>query len=384
MRILQVIHYFSPLHGGGSVNSAYNLSKQLAKRGHDVTIITTDFEFDDEYIKSVEKEGVKVIPFHCIVNISSFLFSPSMKKWLKTNIKNFDVVHMHNFRTYQNSIVHYYANKYGISYILQARGDIPFVYKQRLKKIYDWIWGYKILKDAPKAIALTKIEAEDYKKWGVDDDKIEIVPNGIDLSEYDNLPKSGEFRKKYSIRADEKVILYLGRIHKIKGIDLLVRAFADLVKELDDVRLVIVGPDDRFLSTLKSQIEDLKIGDKILFIGPLFEKDKLKAYVDADVYVLPSVYEVFGNTVLEACACGTPVIVTDRCGIADFVDKLGCVVGYNKNQLRDAIIKILSDEGLRGRFGEAGRRLVMEEFDWDGIVRKIEGVYEDCVKGGIR
>ncbi len=159
-------------------------------------------------------------------------------------------------------------------------------------------------------------------------------------------------------------------------------AFADLAKELDNVRLVMVGLDDGFLSTIKKQVKDFKIAEKVLFTGPLFERDKLMAYVDADVYVLPSVYEIFGIAALEACACGTPVIVTDRCGIADIVDgNVGCVVEYDTDQLREAIFRILSDVELVRKFREKGRKLVGEYFSWDKIIKKIEGLYEDCIKG---
>ena len=378
MKILQVVPFFTPARGG-SVVAPYNLSKHLAERGHEVTIFTTDFELDKDYIQSLD--GIRVVPFHCIANIGLMLISPEMKKQLNGEIGNFDAIHMHNFRSYQNIVAYHYAKKCNIPYVLQARGSVlPFFQKQRLKKIFDLFFGYKILRDASKVIALTKTEIEQYKKMGVDKDKIEIVPNGIDLSEYDNLPGKGEFRRKYSIGDDEKMVLYLGRLHKIKGIDLLVKAFSDLVKELDNVKLVIAGPDDGFLPMLKKQIEDLKIGDKILFTGPLYKRDKLEAYVDADVYVLPSVYETFPNTVLEACACGTPVIVTDRCGIADFVEKVGYVVEYDKDQLREAIFKVLNDEGLRRRFGEEGRKWVRKDFGWDKVVRKVEEIYEDCIK----
>lgn len=373
MRILQVIPYFTPKRGG-DVNVVYNLSKQLVSRGHEVTVITTDFEFDEGYAKSLAR--VRIIPFKVIVRIGLFLISPSMKKWLKKEIKNYNLIHLHNLQSYQNNVVYHYAREYGIPCVLQAHGLAPRIMERSvLKKLYNWVWGYSILKDASKVIALTKTEVKEYKEMGVAENKVEIVPNGIDLSEYDNLPKKGEFREQYGIREDEKMILYLGRIHKIKGIDLLVKAFADLVKELKDVKLVIVGPDDGFLQTLKKQIEDLKINDKILFTGPLYGKDKVKAYVDADVYVLPSVYEIFSVAVLEACACGTPVIVTNRCGIVNFVNKVGYVVEYDKDQLRDAIFEVLGDEGLRRGFGEEGKRLVKEEFGWDRIVLHVEKIY---------
>ena len=379
MKILQVIEFFTP-SCGGSVKITYNLSKGLAKLGHEVTIVTTDFKFDKEYVKSIEKEGVIVIPFHCVANIESFLISPSIKKWLKENIENFNIIHMHNFRSYQNKVVYRYAKKYNIPYLLQAHGSVlPFFEKQRLKKVYDLIWGYNILKNTSKVIALTKTEAEQYKKMGVNADKIEIVPNGINLPDYKNLPEWGEFRKKFAIGRHDKVILSLGRIHKIKGLDLLVNAFSDIARELDNVKLVIVGPDDGFLSTLKKQIKALNIEDRVLVTGPLYGTDKLRAYIDANVYVLPSVYEAFSNTILEALVCGTPVIVTDRCGIADVIDKIGYVVEYDKSKLTDAILELLECDDLRVELGEKGKKLMKEEFNFDDILKKVEKVYFNLI-----
>ena len=386
MKILQVTNFFKPSwESGGPARVAYGLSKKLIERGHEVTVYTTDgfkYRLDVEKNKPVDVDGIRTYYFR---NLSSYLAGEMVLPIpyylpivARREIMDFDVIHIHEHRTVLAIIIHHYAKKYRIPYILTADGSLPRTGRmQRLKKMFDILFGYRILHDADKLIALNEREVEQYKRMSVDERKIEIVPNGIDLLEYENLPERGEFRRKYRIKDDEKVILYLGRIHKIKGIDLLVEAFAELINGLDNVRLVIAGPDDGFLSTLKRQIGDLKIGDKVLFTGPLYERNKVEAYVDADVYVLPSIYEIFGITVLEACACGTPVIVTDLCGIADFIDgKVGCVVEYNKEQLREAMFKILSDEGLIGRFGEEGRRLVGEEFGWDLIIRKIEGIYE--------
>ncbi len=157
-------------------------------------------------------------------------------------------------------------------------------------------------------------------------------------------------------------ILFFEKLHQ--------RAFADLVKEkeIDNIKLVIVGPDSGFLSTLKRQIEDLKISDKILFTGSLYERDKLKAYVDADIFVKPRADEIFEIIFLEACTCGTPVICSKECGIADVINKkAGFAIPYDKDELRDAIPKVLSDDELRRRFGEEGKRSVKEEFGWDKI-----------------
>ena len=390
MKILQVCHSFYPcFDAGGVVRVVYELSKKLVKNGHGVTVYTTDGckkRLDVKKNLPVCVEGISTYYFSNLSNYLRMKLKIATTYYLPTvarkEIMDFDVIHIHEHRTVLAIVIHKYSQKYNVPYIIQAHGSVlPTFQKQRLKKIFDLLFGYKILKDASKVIALTKTEVEQYNKMGVDGGKIEIVPNGIDFSEYANLPKRGEFRKRYSIKDDEKIILYLGRIHKIKGADLLVKAFADLTNDLDDVRLVIAGPDDGFLSTLKKKIGNLKIDDKILFTGPLYERSKLGAYVDADVYVLPSVYEIFGIAVLEACACGTPVIVTDRCGIADVVDgKVGYVVEYDKDQLRDAIFEVLSDDGLRRRFGEEGRRLVREQFGWDKVVLGVERIYLNLIE----
>jgi glycosyltransferase involved in cell wall biosynthesis len=374
MKILQIIPFFTPVLGG-SVDSAYNLSKYLAKKGHDVTIFTTDFKADEDYIKSLEE--IRVVPFHCIANIGMMLFSPKMKKQLKGEINNFDIIHMHNFRSYQNSIVYHYAKKYEVPYILQAHGDIPRIFgKKQLKKIYDYIWGNKLLNDANGLIASNNIEIKQYQNIGLDENKIWIVPNGIDISYYSQIPKKGEFRKKYSINEDEKIILYLGRIHKIKGIDLLIDTFADLIDKFANVKLVIVGPDDGFLQVLEKQVRNLDIDGKVIFTGPLFNRDKLEAYVDADVFVLPSRYETFGVCVLEACICGAPVIVAENCGIANLIeDKVGFVVKFDKRQLKHAILKIFDNENMRKKFEKNCKNFVKERFDWEKIVNRFEEVY---------
>ena len=384
MKILQVIEFFTPARGG-TVTSSYNLSKHLAEGGHEVTIFTTDFELDKEYIKSLN--GVRVVPFHCIANIGMMLISPQMKKQLKKEIRDFDVIHMHNFRSYQNIIVRRYAKKYGVPYVLQPRGSVPRMSKSKQKKLFDILFGHAIIGDAKKIIASSKIESEQYRDVfpKLNNEKIVHMPNGINLGTYQDLPQKGEFKKKYSINDNEKIILFLSRIHKRKGADMLIEAFSKLKNEFENVKLVIAGPDEGYLVKLKLIVNRLNIKDVVIFPGPLYEKDKLESYVDADVFVLPSnsKEESFGNVVLEALACGTPVIITNNCGVSEWIgDEVGYVVDYDKDQLRDAIMKVLSDEGLRRRFGEEGKRLVGNKFGGDRVILDVEKIYRRLIKNG--
>jgi len=282
--------------------------------------------------------------------------------------------------TYMNE-----PKKCGVAYVFQLRGSVLTITKSKQKKLFDYLFGYFIIKDASKIIASSKIESNQYIDVFPDikSEKIVHIPNGIDLKIYQNLPQKGEFKRKYLIDEDKKVILFLSRIHERKGADILVEAFSNLKSEFENVTLVIAGPDDNYLDKLKIIVRELNISSDVIFPGTLYERDKLEAYVDADVFVLPSKdrYESFGNVVLEAMACGTPVIVTNNCGVSEWIaDDLVYVVEYNKDQLREAMMfKILSDEELRRRFGEGGRKLVREEFDWDKIILDIEKVYNDVI-----
>ena len=157
---------------------------------------------------------------------------------------------------------------------------------------------------------------------------------------------------------------------------MLVKAFSGLARELYEVKLVIVGPDEGYLLSLKKLTADLKIDNKVIFTGPLYEKNKLEAYIDADIFVLPSTYETFPIAVMEALACNIPVILTKCCGIADIIDgKSGYAVDLNISQMKDAMVGILTDSVLARKFGEAGRKMVVERFNWKQISGTLEQIY---------
>ena len=383
MKILQVIPVLYASSGGPAA-VVRSISKELAKR-HELTVYTTN-ALDQRrgfntYPFKVESNGYEIVYFPRILASYGFNISPSMAIALQKTLPQYDVVHLHSWRHFQDLIVHHYAKKYDIPYVLQAHGSIARVMaKQRLKWIYDVFFGYRLLKDASKVIALNPIEAEQYRGMGVPREKIAIIPNGIDLSEYASLPPRGCFRKKFGLDKNEKIVLYLGRIHEIKGIDILVRAFANILHELDDVRLVIVGPNDGYLGEIEALIKALQIEDTVLISGPLYGVAKLEAYVDADVYVLPSRYEIFGNTVLESVACGTPVILTESCGIAEcFRDKVGLVVKNNSPpHLEEALLEMLINRKRQKIFKE-NCKIVIQKFNISETVAKLEEVYKEII-----
>jgi len=385
MRILQVIPVFSASFGG-PVAVVRSMSKELAKR-HEVTIYTTTAVDKRHDFRSsafeVVSDGCHVNYFPRVTVFGGLNVSPTMARALKQSLRKYDVVHLHSWRHFQDLAVHHYARKYRVPYVLQTHGSLPRIMAvRRLKWIYDGLFGYRLLRDASRVIALSQTEAEQYRSMGVLEDKIEVIPNGIDLSEYADLPPKGSFRKKLSLNKNEKIVLFLGRIHRIKGVDILIKAFANVNRELENVKLVIVGPDDGYLYEAGALARTLGIGDKIAFIGPLYGVNKLEAYVDAEFIVVPSFYEIFGIVILEAYACGKPVIASRVIGPKELVldGETGILVNPGEiNQLADAIKLLLYNEGKTRNMGMNAKQFVTENFDIERIVNKIEMLYKETL-----
>ena len=147
-----------------------------------------------------EKDGVRVHRFQSIGTVVTrkmkILVTPTIISSLKKEARSFDAIHIHEYRSFQSIFVHHYARKYGVPYVLQAHGSLPRIMaKRRLKWIYDVLFGYRLLRDASKVVALIQIEAEQYRGISVPEEKIEVIPNGIDLSEYGDLPPKGGFQE---------------------------------------------------------------------------------------------------------------------------------------------------------------------------------------------
>jgi len=378
MKIGFITPFFSPV-AGGSATGPYYLAKYLVKKGHEVLIFTSNF--GRNLAKFPDEKDLAIIESKIELKMFNLFYTSSLRSELESSNK-LDILHLHNFRTYQNYVAYSYAKRTNTPYILQAHGSIPRIGKKELKWLYDVFFGYRLLRDASKVIALTQVETDQYRHMGVSEEKIAIIPNGIDLSEYAELPPKGSFKKKFNIPEDRKIILYLGRIHKTKGIDLLVRAYAHLKNEMRcrDVVLVIAGPDDGYLSEAKALANSLGVYNSVMFTGFISSEDKLMALVDAEVFVTPSFYG-FPITFLEACSVGTPLVTTSLGNTLEWIDRnVGYVAQPTPRDLAEAIYRIISDDELRRRFSKNCIEIVNSEFSIEKVVRKLEKVYEEAVR----
>lgn len=374
MKILQVFNFLSLPHGGGTVDIVYKLSRALVKRGHEVTVCIGDFKLDQDYLKSLENVNVKV--YHSLLNMHGLYIMPSIAK---LDITDFDVVHLHCYRSFQNAVICYKAKKYNVPYIIDAHGSTVDLVggKQVVRRLYDLVFGYKSLRNASRVIAETEVGVDEYKKLGVDLNKIVLMHPLLDTEEFTVLPPKGLFREKYDIRSPF-IVLFVGRIHWAKGIETLIEAV-----RFKDVCLVIVGQDDGFKATLKEMAIERGILNKVLFTGFLAGEEKLSALVDADVLVQPSKNEAGARPSLEAMLCDTPVIVTKDTGAGKEIARFdgGYLVEYgNANELSNTI------RHIKGNFDEVqektqrAKEYIRANLSLDKQVGKYEELYGEVIK----
>ena len=373
---------------GGPARVVYELSSALAKKDHAVTIVTTTMFQEDRSSDRPDREmlrkSVNGVNFQCFDNVSRILawkykvyFSIGLIRYLKNHIHEFDIVHLHDLISFHAVAAMIFCKKNDVPYILSPHGCINwFIDKKILNRTFYHLFGKKILDSAEKITLLHSSEMEEFSRLGVPSSRCITVPNGIDPSPFRHGSGAGTFRKMHHILPDQKVVLYLGRIHPIKGIDLLLRSFSDL-PEGPGSRLVIAGRDEGYVRELKDLADQLHVADRVVFTGPLTELEKIDAYIDADLYVLPSVHEGFGITVLEAMASGTPVIVTKSCHISESIERCAVVVEYDRDALGSALRKLLTDAEARNALAAKGLDLVQKEYSWEKISRQYEGVYRE-------
>jgi glycosyltransferase involved in cell wall biosynthesis len=191
-------------------------------------------------------------------------------------------------------------------------------------------------------------------------------------------PSRGKFRASLGIPSQARLILFLGRLSLKKSPELLLKAFAQLPANIEenDLMLAFAGPDQGGLQQrLALEASQLGISGRVRFSGPIFGEDKWAAYRDADVFVLPSRNENFGNTAAEAVAAGTPVVVTEQCGIAPHLkDIAGLVVAHDSASLSNALAQLLSDSQLHARL-VAGCAKVTSRLGWEEPVADMESLY---------
>jgi glycosyltransferase involved in cell wall biosynthesis len=383
MKVLHVVESLSPKWGGLS-RAVAGLSEAMVRHGLEVEIITTIRGNEEQfYPKGAKAQAFRRGP------LSWWGYAHNLRSAIERAVLRADIIHTHGLWLYPNLIASRAAWHVGKPYVISPHGMLdPWAlgHKKYKKRIYASLIEWRTLSRANAIHALSRNEAIDVKSLHFMT-PVAVIPNGLDLCEFAKLPdRSTLTTNRYPVLTGKMAALFLGRIHPKKGLDLLARAFCEIMRKRDDVILVIAGPDetgnrDRIESHLKAEGGK----DHYIFTGMLRGEERLMAFAAADIFILPSYSEGLPMAVIEAMAAGLPVVISDRVNIHHDVHayKAGIVTKCDVQEIANAVETLLDNEAIRKEMGENGKRLVQDTFTWDVIVPKIIKLYEQVLAGKV-
>lgn len=402
LRILFAAPGYKPAYRiGGPIVSIARLAENLVRHGHRVVVFASNSNLDQDLSVPVNRpvmvDGVEVwyfehreplkryLPFiPYFAQSLGYLYLPSLKRILHKRIREFDLAHTHMPFVYPTYAVAREAIRNGIPLFYQQRGAFAPAYLnyRGLKKgIYISLFEKPIMKSATCLIALTDADVASYRRLGVNT-PCRIVPNGIDIENYTQ-SWDGELRvdDQFSIGPDDVVVLFLARLHAIKGADFLLEAFLQGSENIPNARLILAGPDQQNLGErLRERIGAAGAGKKALVAGMITGDLKRRLLARADLFCHPSIGEGFSMSILEALASGTAVLATPECNFPALEKALaGWIVEKHHQEWADKICHVLEDRAMLRRMGENGYNLVKQEFTWEKIVDELEHVYTQGV-----
>ena len=381
MKILQVTPSFPPSTLGGVSTHVDLISRGLVSRGHSVSVATTN-RLDLKRVMAMsglqESNGLRV--YYAKAHWpGKYFLAPEIIRVLDHWIPHFDIVHVHDTRTFVGLAAYVLTRRLPTPYVLTCHGSLSVHIGDTLSKVlHDRVLGKGLVKSASRVIAVSEMEVSDLVTFGISPERISIIPNSLPLDEtlLDN-----RLTTRSTSQTTQQTILFLGRIHPIKGIDRLIQAFQLVHERNKAARLLIVGQDYGARSNLKQIARQLNLEDVVEFRGPASGSEKKTLLQNADVLVLPSYSEVFGLVILEAFAARLPVIATNGCSIATDLERAhaGLIVS-SVTEMADAIERCLSDRDLANSLREGGLALLRTKYDWQSALAKLELVYAQAIE----
>ena len=388
MKILMLTWEYPPRIVGGIARVVHDLSKRLIKDGHEVTVVTyrdnagvPEYE-NDKRVNVYRVDNYMIHPNNFIDWIMQLNFNLIAKATEIINKEGgFDVIHAHDW------LVTYAAKSLKNAYDIPIVATIHATEAGRNSGIHDdtqryindteWLLTY----EATEVIVNSNFMKNDLQRlFGLPYDKINVIPNGINLNNFTGIERDYDFRRQYAMD-NEKIILYVGRLVYEKGIQHLIAAMPKILSNYHDAKLVIAGKGG-MIDDLKAETSSLGLDNKVYFTGYMDSKKVQKMYKCADVAVFPSTYEPFGIVALEAMLAGVPTVVSDVGGLDEIVthgvDGMKSYAG-NPNSIADSVTALLYDHQLATNISKKARQKVKEQFNWEKIAQDTHFTYEKAI-----
>lgn len=377
MRILHVIRDLSPATGG-PVTAVLGMAAAESTLGNAVTIITTDHGLDA--LPREHGVGFKVFP----CRLHGWRWSRELSQGLPVFIRNSDIVHIHTIWEHPTWVAAKICEKLEKPYVLRPCGMLDKWSLSRSawkKKAYLHLLAASVIRRAA-ALHFTSEEELNNSLIMGSEDRGFVIPNGLPLSIFQDIPGPHLFRRRFPELEDKRIVLFLGRLHYKKQPESAIKAFHK-VRGIDGrLVLVLAGPaEPAYLAELRALVRDLRVSDRVVFTGLLQGAAIREAFHAAELFVLPSLQENFGIAVAEAMAAGCPVIVSEPVNLSSEIRSAdaGVVCKSDVDSIAAAMEQLIKDDSLRALMGENGRCLVSGKFMWPQAAGRLLHVYEDVI-----
>lgn len=387
MKILMLSPYFYP-HTGGTEKYVKDLSIQLVKLGHEVTVISNNVPIAKKAPKEEIIQGVKIIRMPAI---DTFYLPISMPFDLKLT-KGYDIIHCH---APAFSYVRSVAGKLKIPVIVTYHCDTVIFDKimgipvpNFIKKAFEGIMNSYARMWLPKVDGILAT-SESYASGSpvLKDFPHYVAPIGVHYENFDKIIEKLKLSEKTKVKNQ---ILFVGRLAANKGVEYLIRAVPLVIEKFPDAQFILAGEGEE-KPHLQTLIKAFKVEKNIKFYGVLTFEKLVELYTNSLIFVLPSInpLEAFGIVQLEAMACRTACVISNIRGVNSVMEvgKSGYLVEkQNPNDLAEKICLLLENPAKAIEMGKRGRKLCEEKYNWEKIARRIVEIYNELIKkkGGER
>jgi len=377
---------------GGILFLSVDIARELSKKGHQISIYTTDLDFANnaktfsKNLPRVEKINKFYIKRSHVWFAFKLLFvNPSMFFQMKND--DFDIIHSIGVRSFQSFIAALIARRKNIPLVISDQGGLtthPNITMGKFinKLIYRLQSPFVrfIINQSKKIVVANEYEKNIFLEF-TNEDKISIVKNGINLEDFIKLKV--DFRKKYSI--SEEYVLFVGRFHTVKGVDILIKAVNEIRNFLKskNMKCVIMGVDFGYEQEMFNLIKKYNLENQIIVIKKPPREYVIAAYEQSQMLVLPSRWELSPLTPLEGFAFKKPVISTNCHGIPHTIqDGQNCILTEMNDfkKIAESIEYLVNNENERKKMGEEGYNQVKNECNSANMVNRIEEIYQKLIK----
>jgi glycosyltransferase involved in cell wall biosynthesis len=384
---VKIIHHhrFMNLERGGIVRCIRDLCESLAAAGHEITVLTADARNAPDEWKKQAPGCPHVVEFPRSPLMAGF-FVPFAMRRITPLLREADVLHLHGMWDPGHVQLAAAARKLSLPYIYSAHGHLAdwSLTQRRLKKrAFLAAFGRKLLRNATAVHCTAEAELEQARKWFPQSRGV-VIPLILDVTSFRDLPGPGPARARFpQLDTALPLVLFLSRLHYKKGVEQLIHAADRLRRDGQECLVLIAGTGDQeYERQLKTQVEQHRLEDRVLFLGFVSGVEKISLYQVANAFVLPTYHENFGFVLFEALAAATPVVTTHG---ADTWPELlssggALIVEQTADAFGSAIKGLIQDPDQFRRMGEKGREWVFSFLDSKRIVDRFESLYSEVAR----